>query len=90
MAVRANWTRVQNTAAEQTVRASPGQLHRIILSNSGAAATLTLKDGATTMQVLNVPANTAAPVSLDMGPLKFATSLKVTASATSVDALFIT
>jgi hypothetical protein len=80
--------RVQNANTEQTVDANPGVLRRVILSNSGAAATLTIKNGATTLQVLNVPASTAAPVSLEMG-FGYSTSLKVTPSNVSVDALFV-
>lgn len=79
--------RIQNVAVETDVLAEPGVLHRVILANSGAAATLTIKDGATTLVVLNVPANTAPPVSLEIG-IPFA-DLTATPSHASVDALFI-
>lgn len=80
--------RLQNVNSEQTVKASPGLLQRIILSNSSTAGTLTIKDGSTTLIVLNVPASTAAPVEINFGAA-FLTSLKITPSATSLDCLVI-
>lgn len=79
--------RVQNTAEEQTVKASAGTLHRIVLSNGGGSArTLTLTDGATVQNVLNLPASVS--VVYDIG-VKFTTSIKVTPSHAEVDALIL-
>jgi hypothetical protein len=82
------YTRIQNVTGDQTVKATRGILRWIVLSNSGAAATLTLKDGATTVLVLNVPASTAAPVALAFHAA-FSTSIIVAPSAASVDALVV-
>lgn len=82
-----NATRVQNTTDETTVKSSAGVLQRVILSNGGGSArTLTIKDGATTLNVLNIAANASA--FFDFG-VRFATSLKVTASHADVDALIV-
>ena len=79
--------RVQNVGTEQTVKNAAGFLHRIVLSNGGATArTLTLKDGATTLNVLNLPASESRVY--EMG-VPFATSIKVTPSHAEVDALII-
>jgi hypothetical protein len=80
--------RIQNVSTEQTVKNAAGILQRIILSNSGATGTLTIKDDTATLIVLNVPASTAAPVLLDFG-IAFASSLKITPSATNVDVLVV-
>lgn len=80
--------RVQNLTGDQVVKAAAGLLHRIVLSNGGVAATLTVKDGAATLVVLNVPANTGAPVSVEFG-LQCAASIVVNPSAVGVDALVV-
>lgn len=85
--VPASKTRVQGVSIEQTVKASAGLLHRILLSNGGASArTLTLTDGATVQNVINLKASET--VSLEIG-VRFATSIKVTPSHAEVDALII-
>lgn len=84
----ASKARVVAVAVDTTVKATPGVLHRLVISNSAAAATLTVKDGATAQIVLNVPANTAAPVSLDID-CPFTTSIVLTPSNASVDVLAI-
>jgi hypothetical protein len=72
-------TRIQNASTQQTVKNAPGLLRRIILSNGGGTArTLTVNDGATTLNVLNIAANDS-----------FASSIKVTPSHADVDALVI-
>lgn len=79
-------TRVQNVTGDQTVKATAGFVHRIILSNVTAAATLTLKDGATTLTVLQIgaPATASIPIAAP-----FATSIIITPSATTIDALVV-
>lgn len=79
-------TRVQNTTAEQTIKATAGILWTVIAANSGTAATLAIADGATTQIVLQVPANDMVVVPFGV---EFDTSIKATPSATTVDALFI-
>lgn len=80
-------SRVQNVATEQTVKNGPGLLRRIVLSNGGAGArTLTLKDGATTLNVLNLPASETRVYEFNV---YFATSIKATPSHAEVDALLI-
>src|SRR5262249_46329409 len=80
--------RIQNVATEQTVKNAPGILHRLILSNAGVAGTLTVKDGATTLIVLNVPANTAPPAVVECH-FSFTSSLKITPSAVGLDTLVV-
>jgi hypothetical protein len=79
-------TRVQNVTGDQTVKATAGMLNRIILSNVTAAATLTLKDGATTQTVIQIGA--PQTLILDIG-VPFTTSIVVTPSATTIDALVL-
>ena len=80
-------TRVTGVSTEQTIKASAGLLHKIILSNGGATArTLTLTDGSTVQNVLNLKASET--VVIDAG-VRFATSIKVTPSHAEVDALII-
>lgn len=79
--------RIQNASTEQTVKASAGTLYRILLSNGGASArTLTITDGSTTQNVVNLPAS--ATLTVEVG-VRFATSIKVTPSHAEVDALVI-
>jgi hypothetical protein len=83
----ASKTRVQNVSTEQTVKSSAGLLHRIILSNAGGSArTLTVTDGATVQNVLNLPASSSMVVEFRV---RFATSIKVTPSHAEVDALIV-
>lgn len=82
-----NHARLQNVSTEQTVKSSAGVLKRIILSNSGGSAyTLTIKDNATTLTVLNAPALSSAVFELGV---EFTSSLKITPSNAAVDALVI-
>lgn len=79
--------RIQNVSTEQTVKASAGTLYRILLSNGGSSArTLTLTDGATVQNVINLAAS--ATVNLELN-VRFTTSIKVTPSHAEVDALVI-
>lgn len=79
--------RVQNVSTEQTVKATAGFLRRIVVANANAAVqTLTVKDGATTLVVLQIPATDTREIDFD---IPFTTSLKVTPSHANVDALFI-
>ncbi len=81
--------RVQNANTLQTVKSTAGILHRLILSNADFdEGTLTVKDGSSTLIVLNVPASTAAPVVVDCG-FTFNTSLTLTPSAVGIDVLAI-
>lgn len=80
-------TRVQNVTGDQTVKASPGTLHRIIFSNAAAAVgSLTVKDGSTTLIVMELLQDTTLPVEFGV---KFTTSIVVTPSAATIDALVI-
>lgn len=82
-----NYSRIQNVSSIQTVKSSAAVLHRIVLSNAaGAAATLTLTDGSTVVNVLNIAALGSAV--FDLG-INFSTSLKVTPSASTVDVVVI-
>lgn len=79
--------RVQNVSTEQTVKAGAGVVYRILLSNGGASArTLTLTDGATVQNVINLAASVTVNLELNV---RFATSIKVTPSHAEVDALVI-
>jgi len=83
----ASKTRVQGVSTEQTIKASAGLLHRIILSNGGATArTLTVTDGSTVQNVINVPASSSQVVEFRA---RFVTSIKVTPSHADVDALLV-
>lgn len=89
MAIRktGNYARIQNASTEQTVKSTAGVLIRIILSNGGATArTLTIKDGSTTLTVLNLAASASAVIEFG---IEFASSLKITPSHAEVDALII-
>lgn len=80
-------SRIQNTSSEQTVCATACYLNRIIVANpSGGHQTTTVKDGATTMFVLEVASKET--VSVEFG-YRHAESLKVTNSDATVDALVI-
>lgn len=80
-------TRIQNVTGEQTVKSSAGILHRIVLANGAAAVgSLTVTDGATTLLVAEVGADTT--LSLEFG-VQFDTNIKVTPSAATIDALII-
>jgi hypothetical protein len=79
--------RVQGVATEQTVKASAGVLHTVIIANNNAAVqTLTLTDGATAQIVLQVPAKDTRSVAFGV---QFATSIKATPSSADIDALFV-
>lgn len=80
-------SRIQNVSTEQTVKASAGTVYRVLLSNGGASArTLTLTDGATVQNVINLPASVTLNLELNV---RFSTSIKVTPSHADVDALVI-
>jgi hypothetical protein len=51
-------TRVSGVTGDQTVKATPALLHRLVISNNDVAAqTVTIKDGAATLIVIKVPPN---------------------------------
>jgi len=80
-------SRVQNATTEQTVKASAGLLHRIVVTNANAAAqSLTMTDGSTAQGVYWVPSKTT--LALEFGAL-FTTSIKATPSSADIDALFL-
>lgn len=78
--------RIQGVATQQTVKASPGTLRRINVSNGNAAAqTLTIFDGAAgTKWVLRIGAGASAGFEFETF---FPTDIRVTPSAVEVDAL---
>jgi len=78
---------VQGVSTEQTLRTGACRLAGIIVSNANAAVqTVTIKDGSTTLIVLQIPANDSRQ--FDLG-FPIATSLKVTPSHANIDALFV-
>ena len=80
-------SRVQGVSTEQTIKASAGLLHRIVVTNQNAAAqTLTVTDGSTAQGVYWVPSKTT--LSLEFG-VSFSTSIKATPSHADIDALVI-
>ena len=76
-------TRIQNLTGEQTIKSSPGILHIIILSAT-VAGTLTVSDGATPLNVLQIGANESKEFAFNA---QFDTDIRVTPSAATVDAL---
>ena len=80
-------TRVQNTNAETTVKATAGILQRIVITNANAAVqTLTVTDGSTTLGVFEIlPDKTET---WEFGCVMDA-SIKVTPSSTNIDALVV-
>lgn len=80
-------TRVQNVTGDQTVKATPGVLRRLVISNANAAVqTLTLKDGASTIIVIQVPATTTISLPIESG---HTTSIVVNPSHANIDALVL-
>lgn len=80
-------TRVTGVTGDQAVKATPGNLHRIVIRNADAGPqTLTIKDGAATKIVCGVAAGVT--VSLDFG-YAHGTSIIVTPSVTTIDALVL-
>lgn len=80
-------TRVQGVTGDQTVKATPGLLDRIVVTNAAAAVgSITLKDGAAVLGVYEVPADTT--LTLLFGVV-MATSIIVNPSATTMDALVV-
>jgi hypothetical protein len=80
-------TRVAGVTGDQVVKATPGVLHRIDVSNTNAAVqTLTLKDGATAQIVIQVPTKTT--LLLDFG-VPFATSIVLTPGSVDIDAMVL-
>lgn len=86
-ALAASKSRVQGVTGNQTVKATPGTLHRIVVANADVAVqTLTVVDGATTQVVLRVAAGGMAVV--DFG-VAFTTSIVVNPSSANIDALVL-
>ncbi len=79
--------RIQNSTDETTVKATAGVLQRIVLSNGGASArTVTIKNAAATLTVLNLAASDSEVFDLQ---IPFSTSLKITNSHAEVDTLVV-
>lgn len=79
--------RLQNTAAEQTPKATAGELRHVTVSNNNAAVqTLTLRDGATDKHVIQVPTKTTLSLAYNFS---CATSIKAIASSVDIDALIL-
>jgi hypothetical protein len=82
-----NKTRVQGVSIQQAIKATPGGVQRIIVSNANAAVqTLTVTDGSTDLIVLRVPAGST--IFVDLG-VAFATAINVTPSHANIDALIL-
>lgn len=81
-----NKTRITGVATQQTIKSSPGYVHRIILSNITTAATLTISDGGTAFHVAQIGA--PATLVIEIGA-QFNTDIRVTPSATTIDALVV-
>ena len=80
-------TRVQGVTGDQTVKATAGILHRIVVTNAAAAVgSITLKDGATTLGVFEVGVDTT--LTLVFG-CNMDTSIIINPSASTMDALVI-
>lgn len=80
-------TRIQNLTGDQTVKATPGALRRIVVTNAAAAVgSVTVKDGATTLGVFEVGVDTTLTLVFDV---EMDTSIVVAPSATTMDALVI-
>jgi len=80
-------TRVQNVTGDQTVKATTGILWRIVVTNAAAAVgSITLKDGATTLGVFEVPADKTETFEFSC---VMDTSIIIAPSATTMDALVI-
>ena len=78
-------TRVTAVTGDQTVKATPALLHRLIASNGDAAAqTVTLKDGAATLGTWKWAAGQTLEIALYM---QMGTSLIVNPSSANLDIL---
>jgi hypothetical protein len=78
-------TRVQGVTNDQTIKGTGGFLHRVIVANLDAALqSLVIKDGASIIATVRVPAGTTIPaeVMVAMG-----TSIVVNPSNANIDAL---
>jgi hypothetical protein len=82
-------TRVTGVATEQVIKATSGILHRIVVTNTTAVATLDISDGASPggdIIVARIPVDTT--VTLDFN-VQFDNNIRVTPSNASIDALVI-
>ena len=80
-------SRIQGLTGDQTVKSTAGILHRIVVTNGAATVqTLTLKDGATTLLVAELPVDDVRV--LDFNAV-FDTSIIVNPSDTGIDALVL-
>jgi hypothetical protein len=78
-------TRVQGVTGDQTVKNAPALLHRLLISNADAAVqTVTIKDGATTLNVVRCPAGQSFQPELY---IKMGTSLIINPSNANLDVL---
>jgi hypothetical protein len=80
-------TRVQGVTGNQTVKATPALLHRLLISNSDAAVqTVTLLDGGTTLNVIRCPAGQSFQPELY---IQMGTSLVINPSNANLDVLAV-
>lgn len=78
-----DYSHITGGTTAQTVKALPGILWRVIAANpSGSAATITIKDGNDTVNVVSVAAG--ASVSLDY-EVDCLTNISITPSVSSLD-----
>lgn len=79
--------RVSGVTGDQTVKNASALLHRLAISNSDAAVqTVTLKDGATTLIVFQVPSKQSFQPELF---IQMGTSLIINPSSANVDVLVV-
>ncbi len=82
-------TRVQGVATEQTIKATPGILQRIVVTNNTAVATLDISDGASPggdVLVSRIPIDVTTTLVFNV---QFDTDIRVTPSDATIDALVI-
>ena len=84
-----SYSRVQGVTGEQTIKSTPGVLHRIVCRGTAASLTLTINDGTgggNVVTVVDVPNGSTETYEFNV---KFGTDIRVTPSATTVDAAII-
>ena len=82
-------TGVTGKTTEQIIKTTPGILHRIVVTNNTAVATLDISDGASPggdVIVIRVPVDTTLSLYFNV---QFDSSIRVTPSAATIDALII-
>ena len=82
-------TRVSGENTEQTIKATSGILHRIVVTNNTAVATLDISDGASPggdQIVARIPVDVVTVIEIGC---QFDTDIRITPSAATIDALVI-